>query len=43
VHVGDKIIVIAYASMDIKEADEYAPSIVIVDENNDVLEHLSHL
>jgi len=43
VHIGDKIIVIAYASMDIKEADEYSPSIVIVDDNNNVIEHLSHL
>jgi len=43
VHKGDKIIIIAYANMDIKEADEYNPAIVIVDDGNNVIEELSHL
>jgi len=34
VHVGDKIIVIAYAQMDEKEADTYKPKIVILDDDN---------
>jgi len=34
VHKGDKIIIIAYASMDMKEADAYKPKIVILDDNN---------
>jgi len=34
VHKGDKIIIIAYASMDTKEADKYKPKIVILDDNN---------
>jgi aspartate 1-decarboxylase len=36
VHVGDKIIVIAYAQMDEKEADTYQPKIVILDDDNNV-------
>jgi len=36
VHVGDKIIIIAYAQMTPEEADEYLPKIVIVDEDNSV-------
>jgi len=43
VHKGDKIIIIAYANMDIEEADEYNPAIVIVDDENNVIEELSHL
>ena len=34
VHVGDKIIVIAYAQMDEAEADVYKPKIVILDDDN---------
>ncbi len=34
VHVGDKIIIIAYAQMDEKEADIYRPKIVILDDDN---------
>jgi aspartate 1-decarboxylase len=36
VHVGDKIIIIAYAQMDEREADEFKPRIVIVDEKNGI-------
>jgi aspartate 1-decarboxylase len=36
VHVGDKIIVIAYAQMDEKEADTYKPKIIILDDDNAV-------
>jgi aspartate 1-decarboxylase len=36
VHVGDKIIVIAYAQMDEKEADTYQPKIVILDDDNNI-------
>ena len=43
VHKGDKIIIIAYASMELEEADKFKPSIVIVDEKNNIVEELSHL
>jgi aspartate 1-decarboxylase len=43
VHKGDKIIIIAYANMELKEADEYHPAIVIVDDKNNIIEELSHL
>jgi aspartate 1-decarboxylase len=36
VHIGDKIIVIAYAQMDKEEADSYKPKIVIVDDDNSI-------
>ena len=36
VHKGDKIIIIAYASMDEKEADNYKPKIVILDDDNGI-------
>ncbi|SFV53928.1 Aspartate 1-decarboxylase [hydrothermal vent metagenome] len=38
VHVGDKIIVIAYASMTQEEADEYKPKIVILNDDNSIAE-----
>ncbi|KIM04267.1 MAG: aspartate decarboxylase [Sulfurovum sp. AS07-7] len=38
VHVGDKIIIIAYASMSFEEADSYKPKVVIVDEDNNIVE-----
>jgi aspartate 1-decarboxylase len=43
VHKGDKIIIIAYANMDIDEADKFNPAIVIVDDENNVIEELSYL
>ena len=38
VHVGDKIIIVAYASFEESELEGYSPTIVIVDENNDIAE-----
>jgi len=43
VHKGDKIIIIAYASMELEEADKFNPAIVIVDDKNNIIEELSHL
>ena len=43
VHKGDKIIIIAYANMEINEADNFSPSIVIVDDKNNIIEELSSL
>ena len=43
VHPGDKIIIIAYASMKIDEADTFKPAIVIVDDENNIIEELSSL
>ncbi len=36
VHKGDKIIIIAYASMSEKEADTYKPKVVILDDDNNI-------
>jgi aspartate 1-decarboxylase len=36
VHKGDKIIIIAYASMSREEADSYKPKIVILDDDNSI-------
>ncbi len=36
VHVGDKIIVIAYTELTPKEADEFKPKIVILDDDNNI-------
>jgi aspartate 1-decarboxylase len=36
VHVGDKIIIIAYASMDEEEADRYRPRVVILNDDNTI-------
>ncbi len=36
VHVGDKIIVIAYASMSEEEAQKHMPKIVIVNDDNSI-------
>ena len=36
VHRGDKIIIIAYAQMEEKEADSYRPRIVILNDDNTV-------
>ncbi len=43
VHVGDKIIVIAYAQMDEKEADDYRPRIVILDDDNTIAQSFEGL
>ncbi len=38
VHVGDKIIIIAYASMTEEEADKHQPKIVILEDDNSIAE-----
>jgi aspartate 1-decarboxylase len=43
VEIGDKIIVIAYASYDQKELETYKPIVVHVDDNNDILEITNEL
>jgi len=43
VHVGDKIIIIAYASMELNEAKGYKPKVVIVDDDNNILKKTSYL
>ncbi len=43
VHKGDKIIIIAYATMTEKEADEYEPKIVILDDDNGIAQEFSGL
>ncbi len=34
VQVGDKVIIIAYAYMDLKEVEEFKPTVIFPDENN---------
>lgn len=36
VHVGDKIIIVAYASFEESELDAFRPSVVIVDDENNI-------
>ena len=43
VHPGDKIIIIAYASMTPEEAKEFKPAVLIVDDNNDIIEKTTYL
>ena len=43
VHPGDKIIIIAYASMDIQKAKTYKPKVVIVDDKNDIIKNTDNL
>jgi aspartate 1-decarboxylase len=43
VHVGDKIIIIAYASMSEKEADEFEPKIVILEDDNTIAQEFKGL
>ncbi len=43
VHPGDKIIIIAYASMDINKAKNYKPKVVIVDEKNNIIKNTDNL
>lgn len=40
VHVGDKIIIIAYAQMEHKEAMEYKPKLVILEEDKNEIAQL---
>jgi aspartate 1-decarboxylase len=43
VHKGDKIIIIAYASMSEEEADTYLPKIVILEDNNSIAQEFEGL
>jgi len=43
VHPGDKIIIIAYASMTLEEAKSFKPAVLIVDDNNDIIEKTTYL
>jgi len=43
VHPGDKIIIVAYASYEEKELEDYAPTVVLVDENNDITDIVKEL
>ena len=43
VHKGDKIIIIAYASMDLEEAKKYKPQVIIVDDENNIIEKTDNL
>jgi aspartate 1-decarboxylase len=43
VHVGDKIIIIAYASMTEEEADTYKPKIVILEDDNSIAQEFEGL
>ena len=43
VHKGDKIIIIAYASMTEEEADEHKPKIVILDDDNGIAQEFEGL
>lgn len=42
VQPGDQVIIIAYATMDAKEAAEFKPTILLLDENNKVVETKDH-
>jgi len=43
VHKGDKIIIIAYATMTEEEADAYQPKIVILDDDNGIAQEFTGL
>jgi len=43
VHVGDKIIIIAYTELSEKEADEFKPKIVILDDDNSIAQSFEGL
>ena len=43
VQIGDKIIIIAYASMKLKKAKKFKPTVLIVDDNNDIIEKTTYL
>ena len=43
VHIGDKIIVIAYASMTQEEADKHQPKIVILNDDNSIAQSFEGL
>jgi aspartate 1-decarboxylase len=41
--IGDRIIIIAYASMNEKERKNFKPHVVLVDENNDITEKRDYI
>jgi len=43
VHKGDKIIIIAYTELTPKEADEFKPKIVILDDDNEIAQEFEGL
>jgi len=43
VHTGDKIIIVAYASYEDKELENYKPTVVLVDDNNDITDIVKEL
>lgn len=43
VHVGDKIIIIAYATMTEEEADAFEPKIVILEDDNSIAQEFKGL
>ena len=43
VHPGDKIIIIAYASMNLEEAKNFKPAVLIVDDENNIIEKTTYL
>jgi len=43
VHPGDKVIIVAYASYEEQELEGYAPTVVLVDDNNDITDILKEL
>jgi len=43
VHPGDKIIIIAYAQMEIDEAKEFKPAVIIVDDNNNIIKNTDNV
>ena len=43
VHKGDKIIIIAYATMTEEEADQYLPKIIILDDENGIAQNFEGL
>ena len=43
VHKGDKIIIIAYTQLSEAEADSFKPTIVILDDDNEIVEHFKGL
>jgi len=43
VHKGDKIIIIAYTELTPKEADEFKPKIVILDDDNKIVQEFEGL
>jgi aspartate 1-decarboxylase len=43
VHPGDKIIIVAYATYDEKELENYKPTVVLVDDDNNITEVLEKI